>query len=335
MKKYAIIGFGGLGKKHLVNLKRLEVERGDFRLKAICGANPAALKEKVSLNLGTVDLSQLNLSDCTLYEDYKEMIEKEDLDFILSVLPTYLHEEVAVFAMQKGLDVFSEKPMALTLDGCKRLFEFAEKQNRKLMIGQCLRFSPAFQKLKAFIDSEKYGKAYSAEFIRYSQTPQWTWRNWVVDPKRSGGCPWDMHVHDVDIMNFLFGEPKSVRAVTTSNKVELEAIFGEFEYDNLTVSARADWSFPQTYPFQAQALFRFEKAAIVATAEKLTVYEDDCSYHIQLDETDYFEREMRAFLKFVIDGENCKENTLQSVYNSMKIVDKEIQAAKTGKKLYF
>ena len=116
------------------------------------------------------------------------------------MLPTYLHEEVAVYAMEKGLDVFSEKPMALTLDGCKHMLDAAEKLGRKLMIGQCLRFSPAFQKLKEYVATEKYGKAYSAEFIRYSQTPLWTWQNWILDPSKSGGCPWDMHVHDVDMM---------------------------------------------------------------------------------------------------------------------------------------
>ncbi len=335
MRNYAIIGFGGLGKKHLVNLKKLEAERGDFRLKAICGANPAALKEKVVLNLGTVDLSELDLSDCKLYDDYKEMIEKEDLDFVFSVLPTYLHEEVATYAMEKGLDVFSEKPMALTLDGCAKMIEVSEKHGKKLMIGQCLRFAPAFRKLKEIVENETFGKAYSAEFIRYSQMPKWTWQNWILDPARSGGAPWDFHVHDVDMINYLFGKPKSVRAVTTNKKLELEAIFGEFEYDGLTVSARADWSLPQTFPFEARALIRFENALVSVTAEKLTVYEDERSYAIELDEIDYFEAEMRAFLKLVIEGEVCKENTPQSVYESMKIVDTEIKAAKKGEKICF
>lgn len=336
MYNYAIIGFGGLGKKHLVNLKKIEAERGDFRLKAICGATPAALKEKVVLNIGTVDLSTLDLSDCKLYEDYREMIEKEDLDFIISVLPTYLHEEVAVYAMEKGLDVFSEKPMALTLEGCKHMLDVAEKLKKNLMIGQCLRFAPAFRKLKEFITTEKFGKAYSAEFIRYSQTPRWTWQNWILDPNKSGGCPWDMHVHDVDIMNYLFGMPQAVRAVKTDKKVELGAIFGEFEYgDGLIVSARADWSLPQTYPFEARALIRFEHAAVVVTAEKLTVYQDENAYDVELDGADYFEEEMRAFLKLTIDGEACKESSIRSVYTSMKLVDKEIEAAKKGEKIYF
>ena len=143
-------------------------------------------------------------------------------------------------------------------------------------------------------------------------------------------------MHDVDIMNYLFGMPQAVRAVKTDKKVELGAIFGEFEYgDGLIVSARADWSLPQTYPFEARALIRFEHAAVVVTAEKLTVYQDENAYDVELDGADYFEEEMRAFLKLTIDGEACKESSIRSVYTSMKLVDKEIEAAKKGEKIYF
>ena len=93
MYKYAIIGFGGLGKLHLTNLLQLEQERGDFHLQAICGADPESFKESVKLNLGTVDLSEIDISDCHFYQDYKELIDTEKPDFILSTLPTFLHEE--------------------------------------------------------------------------------------------------------------------------------------------------------------------------------------------------------------------------------------------------
>ena len=336
MRNYAIIGFGGLGKKHLVSLKKLEAERGDFRLRAICGATAESLKQKVELNIGTVDLSELDLSDCKLYDDYREMIEKEDLDFVFSVLPTYLHEEVAVYAMEKGLDVFSEKPMALTLGACEQMLKVQEKTKRKLMIGQCFRFSAAFLKLKELVDTKRFGAVYSAEFIRYSQMPMWTWQNWILDPEKSGGCPWDMHVHDVDMINYLFGTPKSVYSAKTDKRVAMEAIFSEFEYDGgPIVSARADWSLPQTYPFEGRALIRFENAAAVVTMDKITVYEDDKAYNVEIDEIDCYEAEMRAFLKLVIDGEDCEQNTPRSVYESMKIVDKEIESAKRGEKIYF
>ena len=130
MYRYGIIGFGGLGKKHLNNLMNMEKSRGDFCLGAICGTTLEQAKKSVEINLGTVDVSKFDFSDCNFYDDYKEMIQNEKLDFVLSVLPTYLHEEVAVYALSNGLHVFSEKPMALSLEGCQKMIDTA-KNNKK------------------------------------------------------------------------------------------------------------------------------------------------------------------------------------------------------------
>lgn len=219
MYKYAIIGFGGLGKLHLTNLLQLEQERGDFHLQAICGADPESFKESVKLNLGTVDLSEIDISDCHFYQDYKELIDTEKPDFILSTLPTFLHEEVAVYALNHGVHVFSEKPMALSADGCEHMIHAAEENQRKLMIGQCLRFDSAYSKLKEYVENKTFGAPYRAEFSRYSQKPTWTWNDWILDPEKSGGCVLDMHVHDVDLINWIFGIPKSLRSAVTEKNV--------------------------------------------------------------------------------------------------------------------
>ena len=77
MFKYAIIGFGGLGKLQLGNLITLEQERGDIKLVALCGADPASFRSNVKLNLGSIDLSRVDFSSLNFYEDYKLLIEKE------------------------------------------------------------------------------------------------------------------------------------------------------------------------------------------------------------------------------------------------------------------
>jgi len=60
MYRYAIIGFGGLAKIHFSNLMKLEKERGDFILCAICGTDPESFQKNVSLNLGDVDMSSFD-----------------------------------------------------------------------------------------------------------------------------------------------------------------------------------------------------------------------------------------------------------------------------------
>lgn len=330
MHQYAIIGFGGLGKLHLTNLIKLAEARGDIRLKAVCGADPASFTANVKLNLGDVDITALDLSDIGFYQDYKELIEKEKPDFILSTLPTYLHEEVAVYALERGIHVFSEKPMALTAEGCTHMIDAAIQNDRRLMIGQCLRFNPVMRKLKEYVDSGIFGKVYRAEFTRYSQKPTWTWNNWILDPKYSGGCVLDMHVHDVDLINWLFGMPKAVRSAVTEKQVELEAIFTQYFYDDLLVTSAADWSLPQTFPFTARCMLNFEQAVVIAEGDKITVCQEDKTFTPEIDTADHFMEEMRAFLGMVIDGKECTVTSPASVRDSICLALKEIASAKSG-----
>lgn len=327
MYKYAIIGFGGLGKLHLCNLLKLEKERGDFTLVALCGADPTTFKENVKLNLGDLDISDIDFSACRFYQDYKEMLEKENLDFVLSTLPTYLHREVAEYALSKGVHVFSEKPMALTLDDCDSMLRIANISDKKLMIGHCLRFNPAFLKLKEYVDEKAFGAAYRAEFSRYSQTPLWTWNNWILDPQKSGGCPIDMHIHDVDLINWIFGMPNTVRSVTTERKSKLESIFTQYFYDRLFVTANADWSMTQTFPFEARCIVNFEKATVVINGEVITVYCDDESFSPTLSENNMHYCEIEAFLKLALDGVPCNITSPESIRETVRLALAEIESA--------
>ncbi len=335
MYSYAIIGFGGLGKLHLTNLIKLEKERGDFYLKAVCGADEKSFRENVKLNIGDIDIASVDFSRCNFYQDYKELIEREKPDFILSTLPTYMHEEVAVYALNKGIHVFSEKPMALTAEGCNNMIEAAQTNNKKLMIGQCLRFDSRFRKIKEYIDNKTYGEIYRAEFSRYSRTPTWTWKNWILDPKQSGGCVLDMHIHDVDLINWMFGMPNSLRAATTAKKVEFESVFAQYFYDDLLVTASADWSMTQTFPFEQRCIFNFERATVCVVDGKISVYTDKESFSQEFSDDQYFVDEMRAFLKLAVDNEGSAQTSPESIRDSIVLALKEIESARSGETVCF
>ena len=242
MYRYAIIGFGGLGRVHLANLETINKERGDLTLCAICGTTREGFSKSVSINLGTTDCSHINIDDVNFYDDYKELIDTEKPDFVFTALPTYLHKDVAVYALERGVHTFSEKPMALNLEQCQAMIDASKKTGAYLMIGQCARFQKSVQIVKDYINSGIYGKVYRAEFQRYSQTPMWTWNNWILDPEMSGGCVIDMHIHDVDLVNYLFGIPVNVRSVMTNQKVERESVFSQYEMaDGSIVLTRAVW----------------------------------------------------------------------------------------------
>ena len=332
MLKYGIIGMGGLGKLHLSNLDIIGKQRGDIKLKAICGATREDLLKSVAINIGSIDVSKIDTSDCGFYSDYKEMLEKEELDFVVTALPTYLHEEVAIYVLSKGVNILSEKPMALTLDGCDKMIEAAKKSGKKLMIGQCMRFDPAFMYIKNLVESNVYGKVYRAEFTRYSQMPRWTWKNWILDPALSGGCPLDMHIHDVDMINYLFGTPKELYSTSTNKKAELESIFTQYYYDDeLTVLSAADWSMPDKYPFTAHCTINFEKATVLVEDEKLTIYTDEATIYPTLPAGNEFINELNAFIDMVKSGEDCKISKPESVRESVRIVMAEIESSKERK----
>lgn len=324
MYKFALIGFGGLGKLHFKNLLQIEKERGDITLCAICGADRATLTQTSSINIGSTSLENVDFSEYRLYDTVDELLENEELDFVISALPTILHAKIAITVMEHGIDIFSEKPMALSVSDCEKMVEAAKKHKRLLMIGQCLRFDGAYQKVKEYIDSRLYGKVLRTEFTRYSPLPKWTFNNWILDRNQSGGCPLDMHIHDVDLINQYFGIPESVSSYATHNKVEFESIFTRYAYEDKIVTAAADWSFPQTYPFNARLLMLFEKATVLVNDGTLTVFKDDEKIFPEIDREDYFLKELREFIECTVSGRKSEISTGESVMNSVKIIDAEL-----------
>ncbi len=326
--KYALLGFGGLGRVHFKNLLQIEKERGDISLAAICGADKSSLQKKSEINIGSTDLSDVDFSEYNFYDTADELLENEELSFVVSALPTVLHAEMAIKAMERGISVFSEKPMALSLEDCEKMVHCAEENKVQLMIGQCLRFDPKLQRVKKMIDDKEYGNVLRAEFTRYSQVPKWTHNNWILDIKQSGGCILDMHCHDVDIINYFFGMPQAVSSVVTNNKVELESAFTRYIYPDKIVTANADWSLPQKFPFCAHSMFVFDSAVAEIKDDVLKVYTDDEVIVPEVSSEDFYMCEMREFVSCAVSGEESSISTGNSVKNSVKIAMAELESAK-------
>lgn len=335
MIKYALLGFGGLGKLHFKNLLKLNEKHKDISLVAICGADKKTLTENTKINIGSTVLDNVDFSKYSFYDTVDELLENEELDFVISALPTVMHKESAVQVLNRGIHIFSEKPMALSLEDCEEMVESAKRADKVLMIGQCLRFSGLYEKVKEYIDNKTFGKVLRAEFKRYSCLPTWTFNNWILDRSQSGGCPLDMHVHDVDIINYFFGMPKSVSSYSTHNKVEFESIFTTYEYDDVFITSAADWGLVQQLPFESRLFISFEKAVVEIVNDKITVYTDEETFTPDVDNEDYFYKELDEFIKCVKSGKNSKISDCDSVKNSIKIVMSEIKSAENnGARIY-
>ena len=324
MLKYAILGFGGLGKVHFGNYEAIKA-RKNVELVAICDVDESVFKSNTATNLGE-DNTVLDFTGINLYNDACEMFEKEDLDFIVSALPTYIHEKYAVMAMEKGIHVFSEKPMAINYEQGKHMLEVSKKNNVKLMIGQCLRYFPEYTKLKELIDSKEYGKIIAADFCRLSPAPVWGWQNWFMDESLSGGSILDLHVHDVDFISYVFGKPKALCSIATNELVKHDSVTTLFYYDDVVVTAKGSWGGSATYPFSTPFRARFEKASVEYLNGKYMLYPQ---------EGEPFEIEVgfeNGYVEEVVDFIDCIENDRESKINPPEASLQTVEIALAEKK---
>ena len=132
------------------------------------------------------------------------------VDAISITLPTHLHKEYTVAALEAGKPVLLEKPMGLSLEECDAMIAAAQQSGQIFMLAHVLRFWPEYVALVDFVRSGQLGAPLSATASRLSSRP--TWGDWFANPDWTGGAVHDLHIHDLDTLNWLFGTPKSVYA---------------------------------------------------------------------------------------------------------------------------
>ena len=196
-----------MGKMHY----RCYNSMDNVQITAICDADAEQLKNTsgVSGNISGAE-QELDFSDKQLYSDLTRMLAEADLDAVSIASPTFMHTSQTIEALNSGKNVLCEKPMALNYSDCLKMVETAKRNEKCLQIGHCIRFWPEYVKAKQIIDSEQYGKVLAASFQRLSLTPTWSWDNCFLDGNRSGGAMLDLHIHDTDFVQHVFGVPDEV-----------------------------------------------------------------------------------------------------------------------------
>lgn len=328
MLKYAIIGFGGLGKCHFRYTADLMSKVEDIELVALCDVEKDAFKKQTNINISS-DETELDLSKYNLYTDAEELMKKEKLDFIISVVPTFLHDKIAIMAMEKGIHVFSEKPIAITVEKAQNMIDCAKKNNVKLMIGQCLRYWPEYKALKEIIDNKEYGNVLSATFTRLSGTPRWSWQNWYLDESKSGGSVLDLHVHDVDFINWVFGKPISVTSRAANYVVKHDYVSTMYDYGDMYIVATAGWGMSHSYPFTAEFTVRFENGVVELKNGKFMAYTNDGEKEIKTEQSNAYVNEIIDFVDCIRNDRTSKINPPESSKLSIEIAFAEKASADT------
>jgi len=178
MLRIGIAGFGFMGRMHYKCWQRLKAAK----VVAVCDVNPN-IEEDTKRAVGNVGDAEaaIDFSSLQLYTDFEKMLKAEKLDAVSITLPTYLHTDYSIKALQAGLNVLCEKPMSLNVKDCQRMIAEAKRSKKVLQIGHCVRFWPEYAKAKEIVDSGKYGKVIAATFQRLGAAPtknaaeEWPW----------------------------------------------------------------------------------------------------------------------------------------------------------------
>lgn len=130
--KVAIIGCGNIFPMHAQSIKVVE----NARLIAVCDIKENRAKRKAK---------QYN---CSYYTDYKKMLEEEDVDVVHICLPHFLHAQVAIYAAKLGINIFTEKPMAIKLADAESMIKTAKDSKVTLGVIFQNRYNPGSQFIK-------------------------------------------------------------------------------------------------------------------------------------------------------------------------------------------
>ena len=338
MVKVGILGIGFMGTAHF---KAYTAYR-KAKVVALSDLNPKRLAGDWSDIAGNIEGSQAagaDLSKIRLHAKPADLFADPDVDAVDITLPTFLHAKYTLAALKAGKHVICEKPMACTLADCDKMTAAAKKARRTLMIAHCIRFWPEYQKLKEIIDAKTYGKVLSATFWRKSLTPTWSWDNWLLDEKRSGSAVLDLHIHDTDYVNFVFGVPKAVRStgvVGAVSRAGVDHVVTQYIYDKgPQVTAEGGWAMAPGFGFTAGFCVVCEKATIeldIKGAIPLTVHTlDGKTLKPKVGKGDGYINELRYFVDCVDAGKTPTVVTPQDAKMAVGVCLAEARSAKTGK----
>ena len=191
MVRIAIIGCGKIGIRHLEAYRDIE----NANVVELCDADDKLVTE-MSRRYG--------VSSCN---NYKETIERDDVDAVDVCVPTRFHHKVVLEALASGKNVFCEKPLTHKLE-CAEEIKMKQKETGKLvMVGYLYRFHPSLLRLKRILEDGVIGVPYYAIFRIGGRGG---YRVWKHKKNEGGGAMLDMMVHMLDLCDWYFGEPDTV-----------------------------------------------------------------------------------------------------------------------------
>lgn len=201
--KFGLIGAGCIGQ---LRAKALAQAEGCV-LSAITDVDPARAR------------AMAPSPDVKIFQDVREMLSQADLDTVIVSTPPQFHEDLVVAALKAGKHVLCEKPLANTVEACRRMVDAARTSGKVLATGFNHRYFPQIQYLKQAIDTGLIGELdHVRAFAGHTGLSEF--RNpWEYDKNViGGGALMDVGIHIIDLTRYVLGEVEEVYGFT-SNRV--------------------------------------------------------------------------------------------------------------------
>lgn len=194
--KMGLIGLGWMGSEHGRNL----LGNPRVELTAIC--DPSEAKRKA------FPVSQKQA--IPEYQDYNELLSG-DIDAVVIASPNAMHAEMCIAAANEGKHIYCEKPMANSLDDCRRIRDAVEKAGVKYLIGYHRRMNPLYQYAKELLDEGKLGKPFVVESDYIHHIPgDWDIWEWAGNKNMAGHIFHGGSGHNVDLIRHFCGDIREV-----------------------------------------------------------------------------------------------------------------------------
>lgn len=230
----------------------------------------------------------------TGYENVEALLGDGDIDLVSICTPTDSHVDLAIRALEAGKHVLVEKPVATRVEDVERLIDAADKTDRLCIPAMCMRHWPGWKELKQIVDSGRHGRVRHARFDRLGSMPAWG-TDFYDDLARSGGAIFDLHVHDADMVLWLFGTPDVVSSAGDHRHVSSQYRFS----GGPAVSTTGGWLSDRSFPFSMRFLIEFERAVLTFDASAdppLTLHAEGKATTPKVQEGTGYDHQARAVI---------------------------------------
>lgn len=332
MLNIAVVGLGMIGKTHLSAYKNIL----DVKVVSVFDINKS-LGKRIAKENGIL-----------FYDNFENMIDEVNIDVIDICVPTFLHEKFTLLAAKYKKHIICEKPVSLSLESLDRMISATKEAKVKFMIAQVVRFWPGYVEAKEMIEKGEFGKVKNVYANRLAQLPDWA--VWHKDPQKSGGGLFDLHIHDLDFLCYLFGKVKSVyaRGIKESNGC-WNFITSILNFENgVNATAEGIWGMTKGYPFTSslrivgeektydyKMVAGFNLEEIENTTKQLCIYDQNSNTKRKdISKDDPYELELKYFIKCIIENKETRIITLENSRDVLFTILAVKKSLETGEVVY-